>query len=137
MNCREAQERILESFERPLAGEEKTQLDGHFSRCVDCTRFAAEQSRLDLRLREVFAPPRLGPGFRRGLRARISREQREHWPDWLPDLAYLAGSVPAVALCAILLPLPVSAVLEMGALVAFLAYLLQSLLVSALEPKTD
>ena len=137
MDCRETQERLLESFEGLLSPLEKSQLEGHIAKCPECARFAAEQSRLDVRLHETITAPQLGPGFRAALRARIAREQPEPWPDWLPDVAHLAGSGLAIASCALLLPLPVPVVLEAGVLVAFLSYSLQTLLVSALEQKPD
>lgn len=137
MNCREAQERFLEAFEGELTPLEKGQLEAHLSECPECTRFAALQSQLDLRLHEEITPPRLSSGFRADLRARIAREPRERWPEWLPDVAYLAGSGLAIAMCAFLLPLPVPVVLEAGILFAFLAYSLQTLLVSTLERKSD
>ena len=137
MDCRETQERLLESFEGLLSPLEKSELEGHIAKCPECARFAAEQSRLDLRLRKTITAPQLGPGFRAALRVRIVRQQREPWPDWLPDVAYLAGSGLAIASRTLLVPLPVPVVLETGVLVAFLGYALQTLLVSALEQKPD
>lgn len=137
MNCHEAQEKLLDSFERPFAPEEKSQLEGHLSTCSECAQFAAEHTRLDLQLREGITAPHLGPWFRAGLRARIAREQREQWPDWLPDAAYFTGAALAIASCALLLPLPTAVVLKTGALAAFLAYSLQTLLASSLEREAD
>jgi hypothetical protein len=137
MDCLGTQERLLESFEGLLAPLEKRQLEEHISQCPECAQFAVLQSHLDLRLCEGISPPQLSSGFRAGLQARIAREQRERWPDWLPDVAFLAGSGLAIASCAVLLPLPVPFVLETGVIVTFLAYSLQTLLVSALEHKMD
>jgi anti-sigma factor RsiW len=137
MDCRETQERLLETFEGTLSPMEKSQLEQHISECPECAQFAGLQSQLDLRLREEIAAPQLSSGFRPSLRARIARERRDPWPDWLPDLAHLAGSGVAIGLSALLLPLPVPVVLGTGVLVAFLAYSLQMLLVSALEQETD
>src|SRR5215472_8951906 len=132
MNCPEIQEKLLESFERLLVPEEKSRLEEHISKCPECARFAAEHARLDLLLREGIKAPHLGPGFRTGLRARMARQQREQWPEWLPDAAYLAGAGLAIGSCALLLPLPNSVVLKTGVLVAFVAYSLQTLLISLL-----
>jgi anti-sigma factor RsiW len=137
MNCRETQERLLEGFEGAVSPLEKSQLERHISECPECAQFAVLQSQLDLRLQEGIAAPQLSSGFRAGLQARIARQPREPWPDWLPDLAYLAGSGVAIGSCALLLPFPVPVVLGTGVLVAFLAYSLQTILVSALEQKTD
>jgi anti-sigma factor RsiW len=137
MDCHETQERLLESFEGAVSPLEKAQLDRHLAECAECTRFAVLQIQLDLRLREGIAAPQLSSSFRAGLQARIARQQREPWPDWLPDLAHLIGSVVAIGSCALLLPVPLPVVLGTGILVAFLTYSLQTLLVSALEQKTD
>jgi hypothetical protein len=137
MDCRETQERLLESFEGALSPLERGQLERHISECAECAQFATLQSQLDLRLHEEIVAPQLSPGFRAGLQARIARERREPWPDWLPDVAHLAGSGVAVGLCVLLLPLPASVVLGTGVLLAFLTYSLQTLLVSALEQKTE
>lgn len=138
MDCRQTQERLLESFEGSAPSPlERSQLERHISECPECAQFAALQSQLDLRLQEEIAAPQLSSGFRAGLQARIARERREPWPDWLPDVAHLAGSGVAIASCALLLPLPVPVVLGAGVLVAFLTYSLQTLLVSALEERID
>jgi anti-sigma factor RsiW len=137
MDCCETQERLLESFEGALSPLEKGQLERHISECPECARFAVLQSQLDLRLQEEIVAPHLSPGFRAGLQRRIALQRREPWPDWLPDVAHLAGSGVAIGLCVLLLPLPVPVVLGAGILVAFLAYSLQTLLVSTLEQKMD
>ncbi len=137
MNCHETQERLLESFEGALSPLEKGQLERHLSECAECAQFAVLQSQLDLRLRERIAAPQLSSGFRAGLQARIARQPREPWPDWLPDVAHLIGSAVAIGSCALLLPVPVPVVLGTGIMVAFLTYSLQTLLVSALEQKAD
>ena len=137
MDCHETQERLLDGFEGALSPLEKEPLDRHLAECAECARFAALQSQLDLRLRETIAAPQLSSGFRAGLQARITRQPREPWPDWLPDLAHLIGSAVAIGSCALLLPVPVPVVLGTGILVAFLTYSLQTLLVSALEQRIE
>jgi anti-sigma factor RsiW len=137
MDCRETQERLLESLEGWLSPLEQRHVQEHVSACPDCARFAAQQRQLDLRLRETITATQLGPSFRAALRSRIAREQREPWPDWLPDVAYLAGSGLAISTCALLLPVPVPVVLESGVALAFLAYALQTLLVSTLGQKSE
>ena len=137
MDCREIQERILDSLEGALSPLEKSQLDRHLVECPECTQFAVLQRQLDLWLHDEIAAPQLSAGFRTSLLARIARQGREPWPDWLPDAAHFAGSGVAIGLCALLLPLPVPVVLGAGVLVAFLTYSLQTLLVSALEHQIE
>lgn len=137
MDCRETQERLLESFDEAVSFLEKDQLERHISGCPECAQFAVLQSQLDLRLRQEIAAPQLSSGFRPGLQACIARQRREPWPDWLPDVAHLAGSGVAIGSCALLLPLPVPIVVGTGVLLAFLTYALQTLLVSALEQRIE
>jgi predicted anti-sigma-YlaC factor YlaD len=137
MDCREIRESLLDSLEGTLSPLEKSQLDRHLAECPECSQFAVLQRQLDIRLHDEIAAPQLSPGFRAGLLARIARQGREPWPDWLPDVAHLAGSGVAIGLCTLLLPLPVPVVLGTGVLVAFLTYSLQTLLISALERQIE
>lgn len=137
MDCYQMQEKILDGFDGALSREEKEQLDRHLSECPGCVEFAALQNQLEGRLKEEFAPPQLSSSFRVGLQAQMAQVRREPWPDWLPDLAHLAGSAVAIGASAILLPLPVPLVLGTGALVALIAYSLQTLVVGTLEQWTE
>jgi anti-sigma factor RsiW len=137
MDCYEMQERILEGFEGSLTPEEKGQLESHLSECPRCAQFAAIQSQLDVRLQEAISPPQLRPSFRVGLHARMAQVRREPWPDWLPDVAHLAGSAVAIGSCALFLPVPVPVVLGVGTVVALIAYSLQTLMVGTLEQWTE
>jgi hypothetical protein len=137
MDCDDIQEQILESFETVLSPIVKDELERHMIECPDCAEFAASHRQLDLQLHQAIVRPQLSSTFRTGLQARIAREGREPWPDWLPDVAYVAGVGVAIGSCAFLLPLPLSIVLRTGSLLALVAYLLQTLLISALEPQIE
>ena len=137
MDCRDMQEKILESFEAVLSPAVKDELGEHTLECAECARFVASQAQLDRRLHEGIVRPQLSSAFRARLQGRIARGVSEPWPDWLPDVAYLAGSGVAVGSCALLIPLPLSVVLGTGSLVAVLAYSLQMLLISALETQIE
>jgi len=137
MDCGETQERLLESFEGAVSPLEQSQLDRHISECPECAQFALLQSQLDHRLQEHIVVPHLSSGFRAGLQVRIARQRREAWPDWLPDVAHLAGSVVAIGSCILLLPLPAPIVLGTGVAVAFLTYALQTILVTVLEQRIE
>lgn len=137
MDCPEAQERFLDSMERALSPLEEAQLERHITECAECGPFAARQRDLDVRLQQAIHFPQLSPAFRAGLQQRIALQRRDPWPDWLPDVAHLAGCAVAVAVCTVLLPFPLPVVLGAGALIAFITYSLQALLISALEQKTE
>jgi len=133
MDCQDAREKLLESFEGALSAEGKRQLERHLIACPNCAEFGELLNKIDVSLEEAITAPRLGPGFRAALRARIDRQPRRLWAHWLPDVAYLAGSGAAILWCVVLLPFPASAVLWIGALMAAITYSFQALLFSSLE----
>jgi anti-sigma factor (TIGR02949 family) len=133
MDCQDAQEKLLESFDGALSPDDSRQLERHLAACPNCAEFADLLNALDLQLKEAITAPRLSPGFRAALQTRIDRHPQRLWMHWLPDVAYLAGSGAAILWCAVLLPFPASAVLWIGALIAAISYSFQALLFSSLE----
>src|SRR5213593_488816 len=91
MDCQEAQESILESLVEPLGAERRRAMDNHIATCGTCRSFAEIQLVLDARLAAAVPTVRLSAGFRTSLRKRIRRDPVSAWPDFLPDLAHLAG----------------------------------------------
>src|SRR5208337_2150920 len=106
MDCQHAKEKLLESFDGALAADDSQQLEGHLLACSNCAEFGELLSAVDVQLKEAITAPRLSPGFRAALHARIGRRRRGLWVHWLPDVAYLAGSSAAILCCVFLLPLP-------------------------------
>jgi len=136
MDCREAQETILESFDQAASSDKERDLDVHLSVCAGCGHFARVQRMIDCHLAAAISVPRLSPGFRVAVKARIRRQEQTLWPDWLPDLAHLAGSVVAIGLSAVVLPFPLVATVTTGAGLAVVSYFLQTELVGSLaEPE--
>lgn len=133
MDCRDAQQKLLESFESTLPADGKRDLERHLVACHDCAEFGELLNKIDVHLKEVITAPRLSPGFRAALRARIDRQPRGLWTHWLPDVAYLAGSGAALLCCILLLPFSASSVFWIGTVIAATGYSLQTLLVSSLE----
>jgi len=133
MNCQDAQEKLLESFDGALSPDDRCRLESHLVACSKCTEFSNLLNALDVGLKEAITAPRLSAGFRTALQAKIERHPRELWLDWLPDAAYVAGSMAAIVYCVFLLPLPVSAVLWIGTLIAATGYSFQALLLGSLE----
>jgi hypothetical protein len=137
MNCREAQEKILASFDGDVFQGDRDALDKHLSECATCSDFAISQSRLDLLLREQIIAPQLSASFRAAVRAKVALKHSDMLPAWLPDVAYVAGSVTGLALCAVLLPFAAPTVIAMGTSVAIAVYLLQTFLRTALHPSIE
>src|SRR5438093_2170108 len=104
MDCQEAQESILESLVEPLGADQRQAIDNHISTCGTCRTFAEIQRVLDARLAAVLPTARLSAGFRASLRERIRRDPVSTWPDFLPDLAHLAGCSVAIGVLVFLLP---------------------------------
>lgn len=132
MDCQEAQKTVLEGLDRALPAHEEQDLDLHLSVCAGCARFARVQRAIDRDLSGALSAPRLSTGFRASVSIQTSRREQSLWPYWLPDLAYLAGSVVAIGLCAVVLPFPVVATLSTGAGVAVASFFLQTELAGAL-----
>ena len=137
MNCSEAQEKILASFDRDVFPGQRDALDKHLSECATCSEFTALQSQLDLFLREQIIAPQLSASFRAAVRAKIASQHSDMLPAWLPDVAYVAGSVAGLALGAVLLPFAATTVVEIGASVAIVVYLLQTFLRTALQQSIE
>jgi anti-sigma factor RsiW len=133
MDCQDAKEKLLESLEGALSADGKRQLERHLIACPNCAEFGELLNKIDVQLKEAITAPRLSPGFRAALRARIDRQPRGLWRHWLPDVAYLVGSGAAILCCVFLLPFPASSVLWIGSLIAATGYSVQTLLLSSLE----
>jgi anti-sigma factor RsiW len=133
MDCQDAKEKLLESYDGALSPDDSRQLERHLIACPNCAEFGELLNALDVQLKEAITAPRLSPGFRAALQTRIGRQPPGLWTHWLPDVAYLAGSGAAILWCVVLLPFPASAVLWIGALMAAITYSFQALLFSSLE----
>jgi anti-sigma factor RsiW len=120
MDCRQAQEEILEMFDGACAPE----VHEHLASCRACAEFLARQSALDRELAGMLEPPALSPVFRARLRQRIRQEPARLWPEALPDIVHLASCGAATLLCAALLPFAAGPVLAVGTVVTAGSYVL-------------
>jgi hypothetical protein len=75
----------------------------------------------------------LSPAFREALGKRLGNEGRFAWPDFLPDIAHLAGCVTATLVSVFVLPWPAAPVLVAGAILTGFTYLLQAKLRDAFQ----
>ena len=133
MDCQKAQESILASLVEPLEAGRREAMENHLAACGACRRFAEVQRALDARLAVAVPAACLSAGFRASLRERIRRDPVSAWPDFLPELAHLAGCSIAVALSVFLLPLPAGNVILAGVAFTGLTYFLQTVLRTSLE----
>ena len=133
MDCQNAQESMLASLVEPLEAGRRQAMEDHLAVCGVCGRFAEAQRALDARLAAAVPAARLSAGFRTSIRERIGRDPESAWPDFLPELAHLAGCSIAVALSVFLLPLPAGNVILAGVAFTGLTYFLQTGLRTLLE----
>lgn len=133
MDCREAQEQIVESLAETRPGAKTGDLESHLASCAACRMFSETQFTLHLQLSAAISTPPLSPAFRTSLMKRIRREPLSVWPEFLPDVAHLAGCVCATALCLSLLPFPAGPMMLVGLGFTLVTYFVQSVIRGSLE----
>src|SRR6266481_4372099 len=133
MDCRKAQEQILESLAEPRAGANTPDLDTHLAGCEACRSFSQTQFMLDLQLSAAISAPPFSAAFRTSLAKRIRREPVSAWPEFWPDVAHVAGCVCATALCLFMLPFPAGSVMLAGLAFTLVTFFLQAVLRGFLE----
>src|SRR5882762_1594092 len=133
MDCREAQEQILESLAETQSVVNTPDLNTHLTSCNACRTFSETQFTLDLQLSAVISVPPLSPAFRVSLAKGIRREPLSVWPEVLPDVAHVVGCVCATALCLLMLPIPARSVMLAGLVFTLVTYFVHAALRGSLE----
>ena len=133
MDCREAQEQILESLTTPRLSGNSAGLDHHMAECDKCRCFLEAQLRLDLQLSLAISAPTLNPQFQKILMKKARREPYPVWDDLLPDKAHWAGCVCATALSIWILPFSLGSTFLAGSAFTLATYFIQSAFRAALE----
>jgi hypothetical protein len=128
MDCAEAQEQILDSFESSLPHGQHAQLVTHLANCPDCRRFHELQQQIDRRLQTALPPAAPSANWRAAVRRNIHRDAVSAWPDFLPDVAHLAGCAAGVAASFLLLPWHSRTILLAGSVFTLLTFFLQAVL---------
>ena len=137
MDCREAQQQILELLAETWSGASTPDVESHLAGCEICRSFSETQFMLDLKLRATISSPSLSPAFRINLMKKIRRESLSVWPEFLPDLAHLAGCACAASLCFILLPFSAGFIILTASAFTFVTYFVQSVMGGFLEMWED
>jgi len=133
MDCREAQEQILESLTEPRLGEDSAGVGHHVAECDNCRRFFETQRQLDWQLSRAIAAPPLNPRFRKSVMEKARREPYFIWHEFLPDKAHLAGCACATALSIWILPFSTGSIFFAGSVFTLATYFIESALRGALE----
>jgi hypothetical protein len=137
MDCTEAEQQILESFESPLSHVQHAQLVAHIANCPGCRRFHEFQQQIDRRLQTALQPAAASANWRASVRRTIRRDALSAWPDFLPDVAHLAGCGAGVAASFLLLPWHLRTILLAGAAFTVLTFFLQAILRSYVSRPPD
>ena len=137
MDCRQTQERILDSLAEFQTPANRRDVEDHLAGCEACRNFSQAQMALDHQLSAAISAPSLSPLFRSSLAARLRRERPSVWPEFLPDVAHLAGCLCATALCLMVLPFAPRPVLLAGLSFTLVSYFAQTLLQGSLEAWED
>jgi hypothetical protein len=137
MDCTEAQEQILESFEAPLPPAQHAQLVTHIANCPGCRRFYEVQQQIDRRLQTALQSATANANWHASVHRAIRRDAMAAWPDFLPDVAHLAGCAAGVAASFLLLPWHSRTILLAGAAFTLLTFFLQAVLRSYLSRSPD
>jgi len=128
MDCPHAQDLLLDEVDGLLEPAPRPELRRHLAGCESCRAFAELQRQLDVELRKGIPALSLDARFRRELEPRL---RREPWPEWLPEVAYLAGAALATAATVVALPLPAASTWWIGGALAALGFVVHSVLASA------
>ena len=80
MDCREAQERILEFFAETRPIIDIPNLKTHLAGCEACRNFAETQFMLDFELTAIISAPPLSPGFRASVMKRFVASRSRFGP---------------------------------------------------------
>jgi hypothetical protein len=75
----------------------------------------------------------LNPEFRAVLMKKIRPHASAAWPDYLPDVAHLAGGVGATLACLLIVPFAARQVLAAGAAFTAVTYFVQCLIRDEVE----
>ena len=133
MNCQQARETVLESFDGPMGAELHLAMENHLATCEACRQFAGVQLAIDARLTEALPLVSLSAGFRRALREKLADAEAPPWSESLPDIAHLAGCAFGIILLLLVMPKYSSTILIAGGGFTAITYFLQAVLRSSLE----
>jgi hypothetical protein len=122
MDCRTAQDEILESFIEPRSAGVQAMVDAHVADCAACTVWAERQRAIDRDLAQSLVPRSISARFRAEVRERVRQQRRPFWSDLLPDAVHFASCGLVTMLGLIWLPLSAPVVLAIGAAGALLTH---------------
>jgi len=105
--------------------------------CEECRRLRPALTRVDDGLARHLRPPVLDAGFRTRLRARMARERRHVWADWIPAAVHFASCGAATAACVAYAPNRAGSVIAAAAAITLFSHFLLTAAQSALDAAGD
>ena len=114
-----------------------TGVDAHLGGCKECGRFHGALTRLDVGLTQHFVPPMLDAGFRARVRARVARERRRVWADWIPAAVHFASCAAATTALVAYAPNQAAVVIAVAAAITLFGHFLFTAAQNALDGAGD
>jgi predicted anti-sigma-YlaC factor YlaD len=137
MECARVREALLEQPDVPLDTALRGGVDAHLVGCDECRGLQRALTRLDDGLARHLVPPALDRGFRTRLQARVARERRHVWADWIPAVVHFASCGAATAALVAYVPNRAGVVIAAAVAITLFGHFLLTAAQSALDAAGD
>jgi hypothetical protein len=137
MDCANVRETLMEMQDGPVDASIRRAVDAHVPACGECRRFQAALARVDAGLSWHLRAPALDRSFGERLDARLAKERRWVWADWLPAAVHFASCGVATAVCVAALPDQAGLVMVAAAGITVVSHFLLTTAHSALDAAGD
>jgi predicted anti-sigma-YlaC factor YlaD len=137
MECTRVREALLEQPVGPMDAALLGGVDVHLAGCEDCRRLQQALARLDDGLTRRLVPPALDAGFRTRLQARVARERRHVWADWIPAAVHFASCGAATAALVAYVPNRAGVVIAAAVAITLFGHFLLTAAQGALDAAGD
>ena len=137
MECASVREALLEQPDVPMDTAVRFGVDAHLAGCQECRRLQRALTRLDDGLARHLVPPALNRSFRTRVQARVVRERRRVWADWIPAAIHFASCGAATAALVAYAPNRAGVVIAAAAAITLFGHVLLPAAQSALDAAGD
>jgi predicted anti-sigma-YlaC factor YlaD len=137
MNCARVREVLLELPDAALQSVDRPGVEAHLAACPECQRLHDALMRVDQGLSRHLRAPALDAGFRARFNARLARDRRRVWADWLPAAVHFASCGVATVVCVAVLPDQAGLVMAAAAGITVVSHFLLTTAHSALDAAGD
>ena len=137
MDCARVQEALLDEPDGPMDTVLQAGVAAHLVVCEECQRLRRALTRLDDGLARHLEPAMLDAGFRTRLQARMARERRRMWADWIPAAVHFASCGAATAALVAYVPNRAGFVIAAAAAITIFGHFLLTAAQGALDAAGD